>query len=103
MAAAMLVARAEGPRLAVRSGCRGAVRPRLAVRNAAVRPRLAQMGQTSSRFRVVALAKHARVVPPDMCGRAAGECDSEQPDAREKRSKASPHHGLPPLAQSSIR
>ena len=54
------------------------------------------MGQTSSRFGVVALAKHALFVPPDVCGLVAQEvsaCDSEQPNAREKRPKASPHHG----------
>ena len=73
MVPAMPVARAEGPRVAVRSGCRSANRPRLAVRNAAIRPRPAQMGQTSSRFGVVALAKHALFVPPDVCGLVAEE------------------------------
>ena len=35
--------------------------------------KVAQVGQTSSRLRVVALARQPRSVPPDMCG-CAGEC-----------------------------
>jgi hypothetical protein len=94
MVPAMTLARAEGPRMAVRSGCGGAVRPRLAVRNAAFRPRRAQLGQTSSRLRGVALARHVRSVPPGMCGRA-GECsegEGEHPDACEKRPEAASDH-----------
>jgi len=94
MIPAVTLARTEGPRMAVRSGCRGAVRPRLAVRNAAFRPRRAQVGQTSSRLGVVALVRHARSVPPDMCGRV-GDCsegEGEHRDAREKRPEAASDH-----------